>query len=60
VTVVAAPVWKARGRPSHALVAIGIGGALKRKGLPALQEALKSGAETLSSQLSGELTPEWG
>jgi DNA-binding IclR family transcriptional regulator len=59
VTVVAAPVWKARGRPSHALVAIGIGSALKRNGLPALQDALKSGAQTLSSQLSGELTPEW-
>lgn len=59
VTVVAAPVWKARGKPSHALVAIGIGGALKRNGLPALQEALKTEARTLSNQLCGELTPEW-
>ncbi len=31
VTVVAAPVWKTRGKLSHALVAIGIGGALKKK-----------------------------
>jgi DNA-binding IclR family transcriptional regulator len=59
VTVVAAPVWKARGRPSHALVAIGIGSALKRNGLPALQDALKSGGRTLSNQLSGEVSPEW-
>ena len=59
VTVVAAPVWKARGKPSHALVAIGIGSALKRNGLPPLQDALKSGARTLSNQLCGELTPEW-
>lgn len=60
VTVVAAPVWKARGRPSHALVAIGIGNSLKRNGLPALQDALKSGARTLSNQLCGEYSPEWG
>jgi DNA-binding IclR family transcriptional regulator len=59
VTVVAAPVWKTRGRPSHALVAIGIGSSLKRNGLPGLQDALKSGARTLSNQLCGELTPEW-
>jgi DNA-binding IclR family transcriptional regulator len=60
VTVVAAPVWKARGRPSHALVAIGIGGALKRNGLPELQEALKASARTLSGQLTGEAAPDWG
>lgn len=59
VTVVAAPVWKARGRPSHALVAIGIGSALKRNGLPELQDALKAGARTLSNQLCGEHSPEW-
>jgi DNA-binding IclR family transcriptional regulator len=57
VTVVAAPVWKTRDRPSHALVAIGLGSALKRSGLPALQDALKSGARILSSQLCGELSP---
>lgn len=59
VTVVAAPVWKARGKLSHALVAIGIGSALKRAGLPALQEALRSAAHTLSNHLSGESLPEW-
>jgi DNA-binding IclR family transcriptional regulator len=55
VTVVAAPVWKTPGKLSHALVAIGIGSALKRRGLPAIQEALVSAARTLSSQLCGEL-----
>ncbi|MFV3127235.1 IclR family transcriptional regulator [Niveispirillum sp. KHB5.9] len=54
VTVVAAPVWKARGPMSHAIVAIGIGSALRRTGLPALQQALVSAARTLSGQLSGE------
>jgi DNA-binding IclR family transcriptional regulator len=59
VTVVAAPVWKARGRPSHALVAIGIGSALKRAGLPELEAALKGAGRTLSNQLTGEAAPEW-
>jgi len=59
VTVLAAPVWKARAKLGHALVAIGIGGALKRSGLPALQDALLSAAHTLSSQLSGEIAAEW-
>jgi DNA-binding IclR family transcriptional regulator len=54
VTVIAAPVWKTRANLSHALVAIGIGGALKRAGLPVLQDALLSAARTLSSQLCGE------
>ena len=53
VTVLAAPVWKAPGRPSHALVAIGLGSALKRNGLADLEEALLAAAETLSGQLSG-------
>jgi DNA-binding IclR family transcriptional regulator len=53
VTVVAAPVWRARGKLSHALVAIGIGSALKA-GLPALQDTLCAAARTLSSQLCGE------
>lgn len=58
VTVVAAPVWKTphedgKGRPSHALVAIGLGSALKRNGLPELQQALLSAARTLSMQLGG-------
>jgi DNA-binding IclR family transcriptional regulator len=55
VTVVAAPVWKTRAKLSHALVAIGIGSNLRRTGLPALQDALLSAAQTLSNQLGGEI-----
>ena len=54
VTVVAAPVWKAHGRPSHALVAIGIGSSLRSAGLSALEGALLSAAQGLSTQLRGE------
>jgi DNA-binding IclR family transcriptional regulator len=54
VTVVAAPVWRSRGTPGNALVAIGIGGALKRAGMPALQQALLSAANGLSNQLCGD------
>jgi DNA-binding IclR family transcriptional regulator len=57
VTVVAAPVWKSRAQLSHALVAIGIGSALKRSGVPALQSTLRSAAQTLSNQLCGEMSP---
>ena len=52
VTVVAAPVRRTPGKLSHALVAIGISSALKRSGLPALQDALVSAARTLSNQLN--------
>lgn len=54
VTVVAAPVWRAPSRFSHALVAVGIGSALKEAKLPALQRAVLAEARALSSQLSGE------
>jgi DNA-binding IclR family transcriptional regulator len=54
VTVLAAPVWKARGRPSHALVAIGLTSTFKRSGLTELQDALLSAARNLSLQLGGE------
>jgi len=54
VTVVAAPVWKNRAKLSHAIVAIGIGSALKEGGLPPLQKALLSAAQSLSNQLGGE------
>lgn len=54
VTVLAAPVWKNRGRPSHALVAIGIGAALKRNGLEELEASLVAAARTLTLQLGGE------
>jgi DNA-binding IclR family transcriptional regulator len=57
VTVVAVPVFRARAKLSHALVAIGIGSTLRRSGLPALQEAMLSAARTLTGQLSGEVAP---
>lgn len=53
VTVVAAPVWKIPGRPSHALVAIGIGSVLRGERLPALGEAMVAAARNLSEQLGG-------
>jgi hypothetical protein len=56
VTVIAAPVWKSRAKLSHALVGIGIGSALKRSGLPALQETLLAAARSLSNQLCGEVS----
>lgn len=59
VTVLAAPVWRTPGKLSHALVALGIGSALKRARLRALQDALRSAAQTLCSQLCGEFAPEW-
>ncbi|MFT4053672.1 MAG: IclR family transcriptional regulator [Novosphingobium sp.] len=49
VTVIAAPVWKS-GRPGHALVAIGIGAALRNE-LPGLKQALKAAARSLSEQM---------
>lgn len=54
VTVLAAPVWKGGRKPSHALVAIGIGAALKRNGLEELEAALVAAARTLTQQLGGE------
>jgi DNA-binding IclR family transcriptional regulator len=57
VTVLAAPVWKNRGRPSHALVAIGIGAALKRNGLVELEAALVASARAVTDQLGGEAPP---
>jgi DNA-binding IclR family transcriptional regulator len=58
VTVVAAPVWKTRAQLSYALVGIGIGSALRRVGLSALQDALLAAAQTLSNQLCGEVLPQ--
>ncbi|MBU6266832.1 MAG: IclR family transcriptional regulator [Sphingomonadales bacterium] len=52
VTVLAAPVWKGRGRPSHALVAVGIGAAL-RSGRGELEQALLGAARSLSGQMGG-------
>jgi DNA-binding IclR family transcriptional regulator len=56
VTVVAVPVFRARAKLSHALVAIGIGSALRRGRLPALKDALLSAGQTLSHQLGGEMS----
>ncbi|MFA7585076.1 MAG: IclR family transcriptional regulator [Novosphingobium sp.] len=61
VTVLAAPIWKAHGAkrnlaPSHAIVAIGIGSAMKAK-LDELQPALLDAARTLTLQLGGESPP---
>ena len=54
VTVIAAPVWKTFTKPSHAIVAIGIGSTLQSAGLSTLQGALLSAAQGLSNQLRGE------
>jgi DNA-binding IclR family transcriptional regulator len=48
-TVVAVPVWKSAGAPSHALVAIGLGGFDPLS----LSQDLVTGARTLSSQMGG-------
>lgn len=55
VTVIAAPVWKGgrEGRPSHALVAIGIGAAMRGEALPRLKDTLQNAARMLSDQMSG-------
>ncbi|MGE4307113.1 MAG: IclR family transcriptional regulator [Novosphingobium sp.] len=56
VTVAAAPVWKGGrmegARPTHALVAIGLGAAVRGENLPRLREALLSSARSLTEQLS--------
>lgn len=52
VTVMAAPVWQAAGRPSHALVATGIGSAIQRD-QTALSEALRAAGQSVSAQLGG-------
>lgn len=55
VTVVAVPVWKggrsAGKAPSHALVALGIGSAVRGENLPRLKEALLSAARSLGEQM---------
>ncbi len=56
VTVISAPVWKAPGRPVHALVAIGIGSALRRSGLTELTDALFTTTRALSAQFCGDAT----
>lgn len=53
VTVVAAPIWKAAGQPSHALVAAGISDAMERAGVARIGENLRVAAQSVSEQLSG-------
>jgi DNA-binding IclR family transcriptional regulator len=53
LTVVAAPVWQAPGRPSHALVGIGLGSALDERTIGELGRALVVSARSLSEQLGG-------
>lgn len=55
--VVSAPVWKAPGKPSHALVATIIGGGERRARLDELSQALVDGAQTLTLQLGGSAPP---
>jgi DNA-binding IclR family transcriptional regulator len=56
LTVVGAPVWT-RGKLSHALVAVGLGGAIKRGNLSKLAKTLVSTAKALTAQLHGEIEP---
>ena len=53
VTVVAVPVWEDSDKPSHALVAIGLGNAMRPEGLDTLSNALLADARTISTQLGG-------
>lgn len=55
VTVVLAPVWEATAEPSHALIAFGIGDAVKRDRLKALQLTLLRESQALTDQLGGRL-----
>lgn len=53
VTVLAAPVFDAAGRPRHALVTLGISGAVERTGIATLGAALSANARTITAQLAG-------
>jgi DNA-binding IclR family transcriptional regulator len=50
LTVIAVPVWTG-GKLSHALAAVGPGGALKRNDFPKLKKALQSTAKSLTALL---------
>ena len=52
VTVLAAPIWKNTGRPSPALVAIGVGSTLKAK-RDELEPALLAAARSVTEQMGG-------
>lgn len=52
VTVIAAPVAKSAGRPTHALVAVGISGAVERAGVQAIGEGLSAASRSVSDRLN--------
>lgn len=52
VTVIAAPVSRDHGRPTHALVAVGISGAMERAGVDAIGAALDQAARNVSDRLN--------
>ncbi|MBH0114649.1 helix-turn-helix domain-containing protein [Novosphingobium sp. YJ-S2-02] len=51
VTVLAAPVYRASGAPSHALIALALSRALDGKAMDGLGNALVAGAQTVTRQL---------
>jgi len=55
VTVLAAPVWEAGATPSHALVAVGLGNAMRGEAVETLGAALLTSARTVSAQLGGQM-----
>lgn len=55
ITVLAAPVWRDAHTFSHALVAVGLAGAVERHGIAALGAALVEQAAALSRALRGEV-----
>jgi DNA-binding IclR family transcriptional regulator len=53
VTVLAAPVFRNPGAPSHALAAVGLGSAVHRGGIERLGAALAEASQSLSERMSG-------
>ena len=51
VTVIAAPVWRGGGNPSHALVALGLESAIRRAGVARVGQAARDAARAVSAQL---------
>lgn len=54
VTVIAAPIWRGPGQPSHALIAIGVGSALSSRRAD-LEPAMLAAARSLTEQMGGEV-----
>ena len=53
MTVVAAPVWKDAGAPSHALIALALGADLPGRRLSSIRDALLPASRSLTRQLGG-------